>query len=383
MFKRVYLDWNATAPLLEVVRQSFVKSLDFYGNPSSVHKEGQKTRLYIEESRRIIADFCGAKPDHVVFTSSATEAANWVLTPHFYQGSHKISIDSLYISAIEHPAVYAGGHFPSHKIHKIPVLSKGIVDIQALTDFLEQRNSTCGIPMIAVMFVNNVTGVIQPIKEIAQIVKEYQGILVVDAVQAAGRIPLSIEEIKADFLIISSHKLGAPVGAGALVFREDILLPSPLLRGGDQEKGQRAGTENYAVIGGFAVAAQQMVKDIQKRSSRVFAIRDYLEQELKKLIPNIIIYGKDAERISNTCCFSIPFLKAEVLQIALDLEGIAVSAGSACSSGKIKKNHVLAAMGFDTSQGAVRVSCGDSTTQEDIDIFLNALQKIIRTSTVR
>ncbi|MGZ9594832.1 MAG: aminotransferase class V-fold PLP-dependent enzyme, partial [Candidatus Liberibacter asiaticus] len=167
------------------------------------------------------------------------------------------------------------------------------------------------------------------------------------------------------------------------VFREDILLPSPLLRGGDQEKGQRAGTENYAVIGGFAVAAQQMVKDIQKRSSRVFAIRDYLEQELKKLIPNIIIYGKDAERISNTCCFSIPFLKAEVLQIALDLEGIAVSAGSACSSGKIKKNHVLAAMGFDTSQGAVRVSCGDSTTQEDIDIFLNALQKIIRTSTVR
>ncbi|AKK20628.1 cysteine desulfurase [Candidatus Liberibacter africanus] len=382
MFRRVYLDWNATAPLLDVARKSFVKALDFCGNPSSVHREGQKTRFYIEESRRIIADFCGAKSEHIIFTSSATESANWVLTPNFYKGSQKLLIDSLYISAIEHPAVYSGGHFPSHKIHKIPVLSEGIVDLKALADALENRDSACGIPMIAIMLVNNETGVIQPITEVSRIVKKYQGILVVDAVQAAGRIPLSIEEIGADFLIISSHKLGAPIGSGALIFREDTLLPSPLLRGGDQEKGHRAGTENYAVISGFAAAAQYMGKDIQKRSLRITGIRNYLEKELKKIIPNIIIYGEDVQRISNTCCFSIPFLKAEVLQIALDLEGIAVSAGSACSSGKTKKNHVLNAMGYDTSTGALRISCGDTTTQEDIDVFLKALYKIVRCSSV-
>ncbi|CAL9915181.1 cysteine desulfurase [Candidatus Liberibacter solanacearum] len=382
MLKRVYLDWNATAPVLDVARESFIKALYFHGNPSSIHREGQKTRLLIEESRRVIADFCGAKSDHVIFTSSATESANWVLTPHFYKGFQKIQIDSLYVSAIEHPAVYAGGQFSSNHIHEIPVLSKGTVDIQALADCLDKRDSACGLPMIAVMLVNNETGVIQPIHDVAQIVKKYDGILVVDAVQAAGRISLSIEEIGADFLIISSHKLGAPIGAGALVFREDILLPSPLLRGGDQEKGHRAGTENYAAICGFAAAAQKMNEDIQERSFRITSLRDYLERGLKDLIPNIMIYGADEQRISNTCCFSIPFLKAEVLQIALDLEGISVSAGSACSSGKLKKNHVLAAMGYDTSQGALRISCGDTTIQEDIDAFLKALHKVISHSSL-
>ncbi|MEG8098876.1 cysteine desulfurase family protein [Candidatus Liberibacter brunswickensis] len=383
MFKRVYLDWNATAPLLEVARKSFIKALDSsHGNPSSIHREGQQNRFYIEESRRIISNFCGAKSDNVIFTSSATESANLVLTPNFYRGSQKLSIDSLYVSAIEHPCVYEGGRFPSNKIHKVPVLSKGIVDIQGLADCLDKRDSKCGIPMIAIMLVNNETGVIQPINKIAKIVKKHQGILVVDAVQAAGRIPISIEEIKADFLIISSHKLGAPIGVGALVFREDFLLPSPILLGGNQEKGYRAGTENYAAISGFAAAAQQMGENIQKRSSRISAIRNYLEQELKKIIPNIIIYGEEVDRVSNTCCFSIPFLKAEVLQIALDLEGIAVSAGSACSSGKIKRNYVIDAMGYDTSQGALRISSGDTTTQEDIDIFLKSLKKVIRYSKV-
>ncbi|MBL0849147.1 MAG: cysteine desulfurase [Candidatus Liberibacter ctenarytainae] len=377
LVKRVYLDWNATAPLLEVARKAFIKALDLCGNPSSVHQEGRKARFYIEDARGIIADFCGAQSDHVVFTSGATESANWVLTPHFYRGGQKIEIGSLYVSAIEHPAVYAGGQFSADKTHIIPVLPQGIVDLKALSDLLKERDVSLGVPMIAVMLVNNETGVIQPIKDVVELVKQHEGILVVDAVQAAGRIPLSIEEIEADFLIISSHKLGAPMGVGALVFREDLLLPQSLLRGGDQQRGYRAGTENCAAICGFAAAAQKVGHSIQERSSRIEKIRNYLEDNLRKLIPNVIIYGQDIQRVANTCCFTIPSFKADILQIALDLEGFSVSSGSACSSGKLKKNRVLNAMGHDGDHGALRISCGDTTTQEDIDALLKALIRII------
>ncbi|MBA5723864.1 cysteine desulfurase family protein [Candidatus Liberibacter sp.] len=376
-FDRVYLDWNATSPLLDVARQSFVNALELIGNPSSVHREGRKVRLHIEEARCDIADFCGAKPENVIFTSGATEAANFVLTPDFYKGRQQIKIRSLFVSAIEHPSVYTGGRFFPDQIHQIPVLPEGIVDLLALSDLLSKRNPSLGIPMVAVMLVNNETGVVQPIREISKIIKKHEGILVVDAVQAAGRMSIAIETIGADFLILSSHKIGAPVGAGALVFREENMLPNHLLRGGDQERGYRAGTENLAAICGFSAAVKVMGKDIQERSLAISKLRDYLEEGLRILVPDITIHGRNALRVSNTCFFTIPSIKAEVLQIALDLEGIAVSAGAACSSGKLKKNHVLTAMGCDSSQGALRVSLGFKTTQEDVDSFLKALNRTV------
>ncbi|MBY7649969.1 MAG: cysteine desulfurase [Candidatus Liberibacter europaeus] len=378
LHKRIYLDWNATAPILEVARQSFIKTLYLCGNPSSIHREGQKVHSCIEDARHVIADFCDAKFDNVVFTSCATESANWILTPNFYKGSQEFRIGSLYVSGIEHSSVYAGGQFSADMIHKIPVLPEGIVDIKALANLLNARDDSLNIPMVAVMLVNHETGVIQPIKEVANIVKQHQGILVVDAVQAAGRIPVSINDLGADFIIISAHKLGAPMGVGALIFQNDILLPRPLLRGGSQEMGHRAGTENFAAICGFSAAVKEIGKNIQERSYHMSMIKNYLEEGLNRLIPNIIIYGKDANRVSNTCYFSIPSLKAELLQLALDIEGIAVSTGSACLSGKIKKNHVLSAMGYDISNGAIRISFGYTTTQEDIDTLLEKLHKIIK-----
>ncbi|AHA27974.1 cysteine desulfurase family protein [Candidatus Liberibacter americanus] len=375
--KRIYLDWNAASPILDISRQSFIEALDLFGNPSSVHMEGQKIRSYIENARGVIADFCGAKYNNIVFTSCATESANLVLTPNFYKGSQEIKIESLYVSDIEHHSIYEGGRFPADKVHKIQVLPEGIVNIKSLSDLLNARDCSLGIPMVAVMFVNNVTGVIQPIKEISDIVKKHDGILVVDAVQAAGKISIDIDELGADFLIISSYKIGGPIGAGALVFRDDILFPKPLLLGGGHEKGHRAGTENFPAIYGFAAAAKEMANNIQERSDGISKIMYYLEENLKKLIPNVIIHGKNVPRVSNTCCFSVPYLKAEVLQVSLDLAGIAISIGSACSSGKVINNHVLSAMGYDMSYGAVRISCGHSTRQEDIEFLLKAINNIV------
>ncbi len=248
---RIYMDWNATAPLLPEAREALVSALDHLGNPSSVHGEGRAVRALVESARRDIAALCGAQAAAVVFTSGATEAANMVLTPEFRMGRTPLKAGKLYVSAIEHPAVREGGRFSRDNTCEIAVTSAGIIDCAALETQLQAHDRETGLPMVAVMLANNETGVVQPIADVAAIVRAHGGILVVDAVQAAGRLPLSIEALGADFLILSSHKIGGPKGAGALVARGEIMMPSSLIRGGGQEKGHRSGTENASGTGGL------------------------------------------------------------------------------------------------------------------------------------
>lgn len=373
---RIYMDWNATAPLLSEAREACLSALDLVGNPSSVHGEGRAVRTLIENARRDVALLCGAKAASVTFTSGATEAANMVLTPDFRMGRTPLKIGRLYASAIEHPAVREGGRFPREAVCEIPVTSAGIVDLQALQELLAAHDRALGLPMVAVMLVNNETGIIQPIAEIAEIVRANGGILVVDAVQAAGRLPLVIEELTADFLILSSHKIGGPKGAGALVARGEVMMPAPLIRGGGQEKGHRSGTENAVAIAGFAGAARKVSEDVAGRMTSIAALRDKLEKAMLTAAADVVIHGRDVSRVGNTIFFTLPGLKAETGQIAFDLEGVALSAGSACSSGKVGQSHVLTAMGYDPRQGALRISIGEATTEAEIERCAAAFAKV-------
>lgn len=373
---RIYLDWNATAPLMGAAREAMLDALSMPGNPSSVHAEGRAARAVIEKARREVAHLVGAEPAHVTFTASATEAANQVLSPIYRMGKSRVALGRLYVSAIEHPAVRAGGRFSADQVTEVPVTRSGALDVDALAAQLVSHNPADGLPLVAVMLVNNETGIIQPIREISATVKKFGGLLVVDAVQAVGRIPLSIADLGADFLILSAHKLGGPKGVGALVSRGETLMPEPLVRGGGQEKGHRAGTENLAAVTGFGASASAMTKDLVERNAAIAALRDKAEAGMLAAAPDTVIYGRGEARVGNTSFFHLPGLKAETGQIAFDLEGIALSAGAACSSGKVGASHVLTAMGEDAATGALRLSIGPDTTESDIDRFLDAFAKI-------
>jgi len=370
------MDWNATAPLLDAARASCLSALDLSGNPSSVHNEGRAARTLVENARGDVARLAGAAPANVIFTSGATEAANLVLTPNFRMGRTPLGIGRLYSSAIEHPAVRDGGRFAKDAIAEIPVTADGMIDLGQLEALLSAHDRAAGLPMVALMAANNETGILQPVSAASEIVRRHGGILIVDAVQAAGRIALSIETLGADFLILSSHKLGGPKGAGALISRGEAMMPEPLLRGGGQEKGHRSGTENVAAIAGFAAAARQAVDSMAARMERISALRDRLEERMRQVAPEVIIHGAGGERIGNTCFFTLPGLKSETGQIAFDLEGVALSAGSACSSGKVGQSHVLTAMGFDADQGGLRISIGVSTSEADIDRCAEVFAKV-------
>lgn len=373
---RIYLDWNATAPLMGAACEGMLDALSMPGNPSSVHAEGRAARALIEKARREVANLVDAEPAHVTFAASATEAANHVLSPIYRMGKSRVVLGRLYVSAIEHPAVRAGGRFSADQVTEVPVTRSGVLDLDALAVQLASHDPGAGLPLVAVMLVNNETGIIQPIREISATVKKFGGLLVVDAVQAAGRIPLSIADLGADFLILSAHKLGGPKGVGALVSRGETLMPEPLVRGGGQEKGHRAGTENLAAIAGFGAAAERMSADLVSRNAGITALRDRAEAGIASAAPDTVIYGRGEARVGNTSFFHLPGLKAETGQIAFDLEGIALSAGAACSSGKVGASHVLTAMGEDAATGALRLSIGPDTTESDIDRFLDAFAKI-------
>lgn len=374
--ERIYLDWNATAPLMAAARSVMVDALALTGNPNSVHAEGRAARAVIETARREVASLVGATAANVIFTASATEAANLVLTPSYRMGKAPLPIGRLYVSAIEHPAVREGGRFAPEQIGEIPVTPAGLTDLEALERLLSAHDATKGLPLVAVMAVNNETGIVQPIQEAAAIVHKFGGLLLVDAVQAAGRIPLDMEEIGADFLIISAHKLGGPKGAGALIARGETLMPAPLIRGGGQEKGHRAGTENVAAIAGFGAAAAWARTGLEARNAAIGALRDRLEKGMRNVAPDLVIHGETVGRVANTSFFTLPGLKAETGQIAFDLEGIAVSAGSACSSGKVGASYVLTAMGRDAKMGALRISLGVDTTPAEIDRAVDIMGRI-------
>lgn len=373
---RIYLDWNATAPLLPCVRDALLHAFDLCGNPSSVHKEGRAARMAVESARRNVAALVGAQASHVVFTSGATEAANLVLTPDYRMGRSALRIGRLYVSAIEHPAVREGGRFSKDNVTEIPVTSDGVLNLTALQKLLEDHDKASGLPMVAVMLVNNETGIVQPVAEAAKLVHAAGGLMVVDAVQAAGRLPIDIEALDADFLFVSSHKIGGPKGIGALVTRGEAMMPKALIHGGGQEKGHRSGTENTTAIIGFGAAAAFVVDGLVDRNAAIAALRERLETGMRKAAADVIIHGAHVERVANTTFFTLPTLKAETGQIAFDIEGIALSAGSACSSGKVGESHVLTAMGKDPKLGGLRISLGVSTDEADIDHALAAFEKI-------
>ncbi|WP_132956877.1 cysteine desulfurase family protein [Rhizobium sp. BK251] len=373
---RLYLDWNATAPLHPAARAALLRAIDLFGNPSSVHGEGRAVRAAIEMARRQVAALVGADPAHVTFTSGATEAANTVLTPDFRMGRKPVAVGHLYRSAIEHPALREGGRFARENTSEIPVTSGGVADLAALDAMLGSHDKESGLPMVAIMLANNETGILQPVEEASSIVRSHGGIFVVDAVQAAGRVPVDINKIGADFLIVSSHKIGGPKGVGALISRGEVLMPAPLIHGGGQEKGHRSGTENSLALIGFGAAAAAAVEEFDARNAAISLLRDRLEAGMHRSAPDVIIYGVDEKRVPNTSFFTLPGLKAETGQIAFDLEGVALSAGSACSSGKVGDSHVLVAMGRDPKLGALRISLGFSTTEEDVDGAIAAFAKI-------
>ena len=373
---RAYLDHNASAPLLPAAREAVVAALDIAANPSSVHGEGRAARKLIEDARRDVAALVGAKPEHVVFTSGATEAATTLLSPDWRMGRGTVRMSRLFVTEADHPCVLNGGRFPAERVERLPVRSNGIVDLAALEAALATHDKSEGLPLVAIHAANNETGVIQPFRAISELVKAAGGVLVLDAVQAAGRIPLDMSEGYADYLILSSHKIGGPKGAGAIVATADLMMPAPLVTGGGQEKGHRGGTENLQAIAGFGAAARAALTGLAEMD-RVRTLRDGIGQTVMRLAPDAEIYGNSVERLANTTFFAIPGVKAETAQIAFDLAGVALSAGSACSSGKVGPSHVLKAMGYADNLGALRVSIGRQTTEVDIALFADALAKLL------
>jgi cysteine desulfurase len=372
--ERAYLDWNASAPLCDAARTAMVGALDA-ANPSSVHREGRAARGLVEEARRAVAALVNGKPEHVVFTSGATEAASTLLAPEWRMGRSPLRMGRLYVSEADHPCVLSGGRFPAERVTRIGVDQNGILDIAALKTALAAHDKAEGLALVAVHAANNETGVIQPVEEIGRVVKAAGGVLVLDAVQAAGRIPLDIATGCVDYLILSSHKIGGPKGAGAIVAAADLMMPKPLVTGGGQEKGHRAGTENLPAIVGFGAAAREALAGLD-RIAELRQKRGAIESMIRELVPDAVFFGADAPRLANTTFFAIPGVKAETAQIAFDLAGVALSAGSACSSGKVGPSHVLKAMGFGDGVGALRVSIGPTTGEEEIELLRKALAGI-------
>ncbi len=374
--KRLYLDYNASAPLLDAARDAVVAALAITGNPSSVHQEGRAARALIEAARRSVAALVNARPDHVFFTSGATEAASMLLTPTYMMGRSPVRLSHLYVSATEHPCMLAGGQFSPEDITVLPVDENGILRLDVLTEKLAAHDKSKGLPLVAVQAANNETGVIQPIAGIAKIIKDAGGIYIVDAVQAAGRIPLDITDNCGDYLIISSHKIGGPKGVGAIIAISDLMMPRALVRGGGQEKGHRAGTEALPLIAGFGKAAD-IARLRLENGGWSPQMRDLMEAGIGKIAPDAVIHGQAVKRLPNTSFVSLEGQKAETVQIAFDLGGVALSAGSACSSGKVGPSHVLTAMGQESGPGAIRISLGPDTDQEIVERFLTVLQGIV------
>jgi cysteine desulfurase len=368
---RLYLDFNATAPLRPSARAAMLAALDLVGNASSVHADGRAARALVERAREAVAALLGASAENVVFTSGATEAANLALTPEL--GFEDKRADYLLVAAIEHACVLHGHRFSARQVVRLPVDGNGCLDLSALEHWLARHPERV---MLALQAANNETGVLQPVAEAAARVHAHGGMVVCDAVQAIGKIACSFTTTGADAVLISAHKFGGPKGAGALVFANDRWhLNAPLLRGGGQERGARAGTENVAALAGFGAAADA-IGDVDERLSRW---RDQVEEDLVDFDPAAVIFARSMPRLPNTSAFALPSIRADTLLIALDLAGISVSSGSACSSGKVRRSHVLDAMGVDPTlaSGAIRVSFGPGSQAGDAARFSETLRRLV------
>jgi cysteine desulfurase len=373
-----YLDHNATSPLRPESLSAMTHALGVTGNPSSIHGQGRAARAVVEDARAKVAALAGAKADNLIFTSGATESNNLALfgavEGSLAEGETRIT--RIFVSAIEHSSVLVTAdrlaeRFPWVRVARLDVTADGVIDLEGLRVALREGK---GRALVAVMAASNETGVVQPLAEVSRLVREANGLLLVDAVPAAGKIALDFA--LCDYMTLSAHKIGGPQGAGALILREGAPL-QPQLVGGGQQKGLRAGTENLSGIAGFGTAAHA-VADGEGERARIVHLRDHFETGLKQAIAEAVIFGAGSPRLCSTCCFAIPGLAAETALIGLDLDGVMMSSGSTCSSGKLSVSHVLTAMGVDEKLGscALRASFGWSSTMEDVNAALQSLIKL-------
>ncbi|MGD9979926.1 MAG: cysteine desulfurase family protein [Hyphomonadaceae bacterium] len=359
----VYCDYNAGAPIRAEAAVAMSRALAAGGNASSVHSVGRRMRAMIEDARERIAGALDASAENVVFTSGATEALHLVL------GNSDTA--SLIVSAVEHDAVFEHARRAVRSEHVAPVDPGGLLDLRALEGLLAMTPKPA---LAAVQLANNETGVIQPIAQIATLCRQHGAMLLVDAAQALGRIPVSIADLDATYVVVSSHKIGGPPGAGALVLAPGAPFITTRF-GGGQERGRRPGTENGAAVVGFATAVEWALKGMECESHRIASIRDRFEARLPS---DAVVFGASAPRLPNTSNFALPGLAAETAVIAMDLEGVAISSGAACSSGKVRSSRVLAAMSVpaDLAKAALRVSFGHESKESDVEDVLNALSKV-------
>jgi cysteine desulfurase len=353
----VYLDHNATTPARPEAIEAVIEALSLVGNASSVHREGRAARRIIEEARSRVAALVGAGETDVVFTSGGTEANNLAI-----RGGSRMRV---LVSAVEHLSVLEA----DREIEIIPVDSDGIVDMDALDTLLAKED---GLALVSVMLANNETGVIQPVQKIGEVCRRYGALLHTDAVQAAGKIPIQLTDLGADLMTLSAHKIGGPMGVGALIATPRAALTGVSF-GGGQEKGLRPGTENLPAIAGFGKAAEIAADKVKSFAAMAWKRND-LERRIREIAPDARIFGAEADRLPNTSCIEMPGVDSETQVMALDLDGVSISAGSACSSGKVAISHVLKAMTPDMpeTENAIRVSLGWTTEDTDIDRFVEA-----------
>ena len=371
---RAYLDYNATAPLRPVAREAALTAMETAGNPSSVHAEGRAARRIVEDARNEVARLAGVSARCVTFTSGGTEAANAALNPLFGGGPGAKPLERLIVSAGEHPCVLTGHRFLGAEA--APLMPDGRIDL----DWLEAACRGSGRVLVALQGANNETGAIQPVAEAAALVHAAGGFLICDAVQMAGRMASDIASLGADALMLSAHKMGALKGAGALIVaRPGVSLGAPLIRGGGQERGGRAGTEAVASIAAFGAAARACLAEIATEPPRLAQLRDRLTMAVRSVAADAVVFAETAPRLANTVAFAVPGVEAATLMIALDLAGVAVSSGSACSSGKVAPSHVLAAMGVEPAlaRGAIRLSLGWASTEADVARFAEAFAGVM------
>lgn len=359
----IYCDYNAGAPLRAEAAVAMARAMAQAGNASSVHSFGRRARAQIEDAREKIAAGVGAGAENVVFTSGASEALQLAMT--------SAGAASLIISAVEHDAVFEHATRALNAGRIAPVDANGVLDLEALARLLANAPKPA---LVALQLANNETGVIQPVAKVAAVCREHGALLLVDAAQAFGRIAIDIADLDATYLVVSSHKLGGPTGVGALILAPGAPFATTRF-GGGQERGRRPGTENAGAIVGFGVAVEWALRDLPEESARMAALRDRFEAGLPS---DAVVFGANTNRLPNTSNFALPGLSAETAVIAMDLEGIAISSGAACSSGKVRSSRVLAAMGVEASlaKAALRVSFGHESKESDVDEALNALAKI-------
>jgi cysteine desulfurase len=379
-----YLDHNATSPLRPEARLAMERALCAQANASSVHRYGRGARASIEDAREEIARLVNARPEDVIFTSGGTEANSLALHGAVEGADERgACVERLFVSAIEHDSVLAtavaiADHSPGLLSSQIPVTPEGVVDLAALERMLNQSR---GRVLVAVMAANNETGVIQPVSDVIELVRKADGLVLVDAVQACGKIPVDFAARGADYLTLSAHKLGGPQGVGALVIKEAAPFGAQI-RGGGQERKRRAGTENVAGIAGFGAAAKAARGD---DLSRLEKMRDLFESGLRQRFADAVVFGENAPRLAGTSNFAVPGISAETAVISLDLDGVMVSSGSACSSGKVTPSHVLKAMGAPERllRSALRVSLGWNSEEADLALVVDSLAKLAARASAR